>query len=456
VKAVVQAVALALVAASVRAAEAAVPPEPTLPVLLTLDEALRIFRERGLDLLIAEAAVRTAESGVVIAGAVANPVLSVDMGNAFTYAVTKASALDCNSVGAVCTPWVNSIGISDSAAIEDWLSGKRGLRQEVARNALAAAKMSRRDADRTIAAQVKSAYAQVAQAALGYRFAKEVAQSQQTTLEKFGARYRHGAIGDADLQRVEVQKLEADQALTNAEQALRQARVALAFLIGVRGAVPDFEVEASELDYSVPSALRGATEIGLLRMAVDHRPDLIALGYLTQQAEAQLRLNKRQQFPDITLSLNYSFGGFGGWSTNGSIQAPILTLGFSVPLPVFYSQKGEIRQAEAQFDAAALQRAKAASQVVNDVSTAWAAFVATRRLVERMEGPRRDGGGILKSARGAFDLVAIQYDKGAASLTDYLDALRTYVATRIEYYGDLANYWTAVYQLEAAVAMELR
>jgi cobalt-zinc-cadmium efflux system outer membrane protein len=359
-------------------------------------------------------------------------------------------------VGAVCTQWANGVGISDSAAIEDWLSGKRGLRLEVARNALAAAKMSRRDAERTIAAQVKSAYAQVAQGALNYRFAKDVVESQQTTLEKFRARYRHGAIGDADLQRIEVQKLEADQALDSAEQALRQARIALAFLLGVRGTVPEFEVDTRELDYSVPSALRGATEISLLRTAVDHRPDLIALGYLMQQAEAQVRLNKRQQFPDITLSLNYAFGGFGGWSTNGSIQAPIFTVGLSLPLPIFYSLAGEIRQAEAQFDTNALQRAKTAAQVVNDVSTAFAAFVAAKRLAERMEGPRRDGGGLLKSARGAFELVAIQYDKGAASLTDYLDAFRTYVATRTEYYGDLTNYWTAVYQLEAAVAMELR
>ena len=73
-----------------------------------------------------------------------------------------------------------------------------------------------------------------------------------------------------------------------------------------------------------------------------------------------------------------------------------------------------------------------------------------------MEGPRRAGGGLLESAKGAFDIVAAQYDKGAASLTDYLDALRTYIATKNEYFGDLASYWTAVYQLEAAVGKELR
>jgi cobalt-zinc-cadmium efflux system outer membrane protein len=125
-------------------------------------------------------------------------------------------------------------------------------------------------------------------------------------------------------------------------------------------------------------------------------------------------------------------------------------------LPVFYGLQGEQRQAQAQFDTNALQQAKTTARVVNDVSTGYAAFLSTKKLVERMEGARRDGGGLLQSARGAFEIIATQYDKGAASLTDYLDALRTYIATKNEYFGNLANYWTAVFQLEAAVSKDLR
>ena len=55
-----------------------------------------------------------------------------------------------------------------------------------------------------------------------------------------------------------------------------------------------------------------------------------------------------------------------------------------------------------------------------------------------------------------FEIVALQYEKGAASLTDYLDALRSYIAIQTEYFGDLASYWTAIYQLEAAIAKDLR
>jgi cobalt-zinc-cadmium efflux system outer membrane protein len=206
----------------------------------------------------------------------------------------------------------------------------------------------------------------------------------------------------------------------------------------------------------VPPGLRDVSEVELLRAALDHRPDLIGSGYLMEQAEAQLRLTRRQRFPDIALSMSYAFGGFGGFSTNGPVGPQVLTFGLSFPIPVFYGLAGEIKQAEAAYDTNSLQRAKTTAQVVNDISTGFAAFRATKALVERMQGPRREGGGLLQSARGAFEIVALQYDKGAASLTDYLDALRTYIATKTEYFGDLASYWTAVYQLEAAVAKELR
>jgi cobalt-zinc-cadmium efflux system outer membrane protein len=63
---------------------------------------------------------------------------------------------------------------------------------------------------------------------------------------------------------------------------------------------------------------------------------------------------------------------------------------------------------------------------------------------------------LLERARKSLDITRVQYEKGAASLLDLLDAQRTYTATRVEYAQDLANYWTAVALLEEAMAGELR
>ena len=420
-------------------ADAVVPPSTELPSQLSLDEALHIFRSRGLELLMAEANMRSAEGAVRIAGAVPNPVLSGSVGEALTFSTSKYSAANCLQNGAVCPPSIYNIGVTDSAALEDSLSGKRDLRFKVARNALAAAKLSRVDAERTLAFQVQATYLQVAQAALAYKFAREIADSNVTILEKVRIWLAQGKSGitDADVARMETQKSESDQALDTAVETLRQARVALGFLVGVRGEVPDFDVDTKVLDYAVPGTLRDATEVGLLREAFAHRPDLLAAGYSKYSAEAALALVRRQKFPDITLGVNYAGGGFGG-SDNGPVGPQVITFSLSAPIPVFYALDGEQRQAEAQVDTTALQHAQTAKQVVNDVDTAYASFVASSRLVTRMERGEPDAKvrPILESAKVALDITRLQWERGAASLTDFLLALQTFIATKVEYFGD--------------------
>jgi cobalt-zinc-cadmium efflux system outer membrane protein len=467
----------ALMTAEAARAEGPVPPPTELPQTLTLDEALHIFRTRGLELLIADANVRSAEGAIGVAGAMPNPVLGANWSDAFTYhgadpscgwgkpgtAGYGAPAGNATTGNyAKCSNWGWNVNVSDSAAIEDSLSGKRDLRMKVARNALAAAKMNRVDAQRTLSFQVESAYLQVAQATLGAKFAKEVADSNATILDKFKVKFASGAINDGDLARMETQKAESDQGLDTAVNTLRQTRLALAFLLGVRGEVPNFDVDPKVLDYAVPLELANATEVALLKKAFEHRPDLIAAGYSVYSAQAALDLVRRQKFPDIALSLGYTAGGlgsatYGGSGTNGPSAPPSLMFGISGPLPVLYQLQGETKQAEATLDTNALQHAMAAKQVAVDVDTAYAAYATAQKLVLRMEKgePELRVRPILESSKAALDITRLQYEKGAASLSDFLLALQTYVAIKVEYFGDLTNYWTAVYQLEAAVSVEL-
>src|SRR5713101_6420182 len=57
--------------------------EPGLPPVLTLPEALRLFRERSFDLLLADAQVAAARGDQAAAGAVPNPALSGSVGRSF-------------------------------------------------------------------------------------------------------------------------------------------------------------------------------------------------------------------------------------------------------------------------------------------------------------------------------------------------------------------------------------
>jgi cobalt-zinc-cadmium efflux system outer membrane protein len=418
-----------------------VPAQFEIPAKLSLDDALTTFRAHGFQILIAEAAVMSAEGDERIAGAVINPSVSFSVGHTFNYDPSKING-GCDG----CSAESFGVGLSDNAAIEDSLSGKRGLRLKVAHSALAAAKMSRLDAQRNLEFQVKSAYLQVVLALKALDFSMEIQKSNQDQLDLNQRRYDKGAINEGELARMKTQKLEADQVVDTGRQTVRQARVALAFLLGVRGHVPEFEVDRDALQYRVPDMLKSSSPDVLLRSAFEKRPDLIALGYQRQSAEAQIHLSKREVFPDIALSANYTQTGTG----LNAIQPPTLIIGLSAPLPVFYQQGGEVRRAEANYNTQSLVQAQTTAQVVSDVEAAYALFSGSKLLVERMEGTE------LEQARIARDITQRQFKAGSATLMDFLDAQRVYISTNLEYLQDLTNYWTAVYQLEQAVGTELR
>jgi len=407
---------------------------------------MRIFRAHGLDLILAEAAVDSAEGDVKVAGAIPNPALGVSYGHTFTYQPNDPSC----STGATCSADGFGIDLSDQGAISDSLSGKRGLRLRVARAALVAARHNRVDARRTLEFQVKQQYIQTTLARDSLDFAIEVQAAAMKTFDLNHVRYQKGAISEADEAKVETAKLEADQAVAAARQALDVAKHGLAFLLGVRGAFPAFEVQPDLPKYTVPSRLVSATSQTLLRTAFENRPDLKGQQQQTYRAEASIALAKRQRLPDISLDINYQQTGTGGAGTNAPLTPPTLTFGLSAPIPLLYQQQGEIKKAQADYRTQDAQRAKVEAQIVNDIGVAFANFVASKELVERMESR------LLDRARRTRDLVEIQYLRGAASLLEFIDARRTYIAINLEYLNDLSNYWIAVFQVEQAVGTELR
>ncbi len=400
-----------------------------LPSVLTLDDAVRIFRERGFDLLLANAQVASAQADEQMAGALPNPQLSFSAGHAFSYDATCPG----------CSPNAYTVGVTDPSVLSDLLTGKRGLRVDVARAALAAARRSREDALRTLLVQVKQAVLDASFQQAQRDFAQEVADSTEHTRALIEKRLQAGAISEAELARAEVAALEARQALRLANQSFLAARLQVAFLLGVREILPEFQVDPKLLDRPLPPPAEQPEQ--LVQQALKARPDLLALDQQVERAQTAISLARRQRVPDFSLSAQYQQQGTG----NNAIQPGTLTVGVQLPVPVLYQQQGEIAKAEADLRSQTVQRDKAHAQVLLDVQAARAAVDANRELVERMRER------ILDRAKRARDLVQVQYEKGAASLLELLDAQRTWVQTHAEYLRDLHDFWLATFQFEAAM-----
>jgi outer membrane protein, heavy metal efflux system len=428
---------LMLVASLAAAAE--LPPDPTLPARLTLKDALNIFRTHGLDLLIAEANAEAAAGDVLSANAVPNPNAAVGY---YHFFFNDPAAYDTHH------GWF--VGLGDSNAIEDSLSGKRGLRRGVAQAALAAARLQRADAQRTLELQVKEQYYQAVTAAAALDFARETAAATARTFDLNQIRYKSGAISEVDLSRTETAKLEAEQAIDAAAQALHAAKVQLAFLLGRRQSVSEFQIDGDQLRFVVPPGLEGSSPQRLVDRAFEARPDLRAQENQRVRAGRAVSLAHRQRFPDLGVGVEYQQqGSASGPPLGGAVSPPTLQISLTGIIPIFYQQQGEIKKAEADALAQDAQGAKLRAQILAEVENAYTAWLTARQLVQRMEGR------LLDRARRARELVELQYQKGAASLLEFLDAQRTYVAIKGEYIQDLAAYWNAIFQIEAATATEL-
>ena len=415
-------------------AAATLSPAP-LPSPLGLAQALQIFRERGFDALIADEAVAVARADELAAGAIANPTLSASVGRTFGY--------DASCAG--CSGTAFGVGLADGAALSDSITGKRGLRLEVAGKALRAAKLQRLEAQRTLEVQVAQSLVQLAAAEAQLVVSKEVAASMGRTRQVNEKRLALGAVSEADVARAEAAELQALQLVDVAAQSVRAAQIAVAFLLGARQAPADLRADPKLLDFTVPAALAAASRDSLVEKAEGSRPDLKAAAAQEDRAQSSVALASRLRVPDVAVSLNYAQEGSG----SSAIAPPTFTLGLSLPLPILYRQQGELARAEADQRTQALQRRRLLAQVAADVDGALASFQSARARAERSEGR------LLDRARRARDLVQVQHDKGVATLLDLLDAQRTYAAVASDRLAQLAAYWSAAYALLAATGQEL-
>src|SRR5215475_1047329 len=122
-----------------------------IPSPLSMPDALRLFRERGFDLLLADSSVASAQGDLKIARAFPNPLVGGGGGYTWKYNPGK-----CESGGCSRHPW--NANLSDQGLLFDLLIGKRRLKVDVAQQALEAVRLSRADANRVLTAMLKQQY----------------------------------------------------------------------------------------------------------------------------------------------------------------------------------------------------------------------------------------------------------------------------------------------------------
>ena len=208
-----------------------------------------------------------------------------------------------------------------------------------------------------------------------------------------------------------------------------QARVGLREFLGYNAVPADYDV-VGELEFQ---PLKGNLE-DLQARALRERPDFRAAELGITAAQSQILLAKANAKVDVNGT--YDFTHVSGENT-ASIFA-------NFELPIFNRNQGEIARTGHALTQAQEQQQSVSDTVLSDVANAYEAVRSNEEVVQLYTS------GYLKQAQDSRDISQYAYNRGAASLLDYLDAERSYRSVQLAYRQALAFYMTALEQLKEA------
>jgi cobalt-zinc-cadmium efflux system outer membrane protein len=165
------------------------------------------------------------------------------------------------------------------------------------------------------------------------------------------------------------------------------------------------------------------------------RPDLIAADEGVTGARSQKALAVANSKHDLGVTFDYTH-------TNGVNSGAFY---FNIDLPIFDRNQGEIARTGYAIAQAEQQATEASEQAMSDVVDAYANLHSNDEIIQLYRS------GYVDQAKESRDISEYAFQRGSASLLDFLDAERSYRANQLAYRQALASYMTAVEQLREAV-----
>lgn len=313
---------------------------------------------------------------------------------------------------------------------------KRELRLRSAQGATAIAISTQRDLERNLMFNLRDAFVRVllAKAVLGVARANLDYYDKQIDINKI--RFNAGGIARVDFERVEIQRVQFESDVQTSTVNLRTAKIDLLALLRDLTPVEQFEVN-EPFNFTEPVS----TLPDLRRLALETRPDL---------REAQQSLVKARTDHQLAVANGSTDPIFG---VNGSHQPPPLNtyvgLSLSIPLRVFDRNQGEKQRTLIDINRNERLLNQTEVTALHDIDSAYATLESTLTLLRPYKAK------YLQEADDIRATVSYAYERGAASLLDFLDAEKQYRDTQLNYLNLVGAYFSAVNQVNFSVGREV-
>lgn len=231
-----------------------------------------------------------------------------------------------------------------------------------------------------------------------------------------------------------IQQNKAEIALSTSQINLAKARAdffkskeRLSVLWG--SACPDFDtVSFPFYEIDVPTSFEECLA------DVKNNPELLKSQMEHIAAHQNLKFEKSQAIPDVTLTL--------GYKTLQDTGNKGLILGASIPIPLFNQNQGNVQKARAQTFRAHEQYIEIELALENKLS------IAHRELMRAYQEAELIRTTVLKSAVQSFELAKLGYEEGKFEYLDMLDSQKTLFEVRERYIQALLNYHQSIADIE--------
>jgi len=387
---------------------------------ITLDQAIQFAVQHNHALAAARSTIRQNQAQEITANLRPNPTLSWD-----------TQFLPLFNLNQFNWSYINNSAQFDLGVGYTFERGqKRQHRLQAAQDQTTVSRSQVTDNQRTLTFNVAQQFVAVLLAQSMIDLAQQDLMSFQQTVDLSEAQARAGAISEGDAIKIKLQLLQFQTDVSSARLSKVQALAALRQLVGFESVPQDYDVDGT-LDYQ---PVHGDLDT-LKMLAVDSRPDLRAARQSIAAARSQQSLAVANGKRDLDVSFNYSHVA--------DINSGAFF--FNMQIPLFDRNQGEIARTREAITQSQELAAEASEQVLSDVINAYEGV----RTNDQIIGLYRSG--YLDQSTQSRDISQYAYQRGAASLLDYLDAERSYRSNQLAYRQALANYMVTLEQLRQAV-----
>jgi cobalt-zinc-cadmium efflux system outer membrane protein len=381
---------------------------------LTLIQALQLTLHHN-PTLAAMAAEIEAKSGLTLqAGLLPNPQFSA---NASNFGNSKFQGYDGDSI---------TLGISQ--LIE--LGGKRAARSKAAQLDQELALRSYDNNRIKLLSQAAEAFIQLIAAQENLKLKQELLQLSQHVAHIADVQVQVGNVSPLQATKARISLSSAQIAVRQAQRELNNQRQKLASFWAAPSA--DFRLARGQLDNIQP-----LPQLSDLQQKLDDNPDIQRWLTEINKRRAAIDVEQSKAIPDITLNI----------SGNNFIQENDYNLnaGFSMDIPVFNRNQGNIRFAEHKLKQAQSNYAAIENRIRTELKNTYQALKTAWQEINTLKQ------NVIPNAEKAFQAAQTGYEVGEFNFLTVLDAQRTLFSVKTQYLQVLTEYHLNQIRIEQLV-----